>query len=428
VLPPTDELAERAVLGSCLVDEACIFRAMEHLNAASFAAHPLHRRIWEAIVSLHNAGRPVDLTMMRGELQDDAAWVLAVDLASEIPTTAHAGAYAERLADLAMRRAALLVCQQASERLCDLESPGDPVADLLGNALKVQASQATKAEEANQIAERVLSRISEGFRTRSQYTNRSALTTGLYDLDRMVFVRPSDYIVLAARPSAGKTALALQVIETMAGKGKVFFASLEMSREAIVQRLLAQRTGVSSYRQNQAGYLGSTDMQALEEASGYVSGLELWIDDRPSLSVAQIFSAAQVQQARHGLALVVVDHMSLIRPSNPKASMYEAMTQVSKDLKAMARRLAVPVLALAQLSRDVERSERKPRNSDLRDSGSVEQDADVILMLHRPDRTGSMSPTELHVTKNRDGAVGEVALMFESERQRFISSVRAGVL
>lgn len=426
-LPPTDEPLERAVLGACLGDEGAVFRALEHLTPEAFVAHPLHRRIWLAILELHQAQRPIELTLLRGVLNDDAAWLHAVELAGEVATTAGVGHYAERLASLAQRRAALAVCEQAAANLCDPDAPGDPVADLLGAAMAVQAQVATKAEEASVIVERVYQRIEQGFRTRSSHS-RSALITGLYDLDRLLFVRPSDYLILAARPSAGKTALGLQVIEGVAYRGKVYFASLEMSREAIVQRLLAQRTGISSYRQSQASYLSSAELEVLEAATGHVAGLNLWIDDRPSLTVAQIFSAAQVQQARHGLDLVVVDHMSLIRPANPRASMYEAMTQVSKDLKAMARRLGVPVLALAQLSRDVEKSERKPRNSDLRDSGSVEQDADIILMLHRPDRTTPMSTTELHVTKNRDGALGEVALMFDAERQRFNSVTRAGVL
>lgn len=427
-LPPSDVALERAVLGACFADEAAIFRALEHVTPEAFVGHPHHRRIWHAILDLHNGQRPVELNMLRATLNDDAAWMHAVELASEVTTTVGVGHYAERLAALAQRRAALAVCEQSAANLCDLDTPGDPVADLLGAAMAVQAQTATKAEEAGAIVERVYRRIEHGYRTRNSYGNRSALVTGVYDLDRLLFVRPSDYIILAARPSAGKTALGLQVIDHAASQGKTFFASLEMSRDAIIQRLLAQRTGISSYRQSQPSYLGASDLEALEAATGHVSGLNLWIDDRPSMTVAQIFSAAQVQQARHGLDLVVIDHMSLIRPASHKASMYEAMTQISKDLKAMARRLAVPVLALAQLSRDVEKSERKPRNSDLRDSGSVEQDADIILMLHRPDRTGPMSPTELHVTKNRDGALGEVALLFDAERQRFNSVTRAGVL
>jgi replicative DNA helicase len=426
-LPPTDEGLERAVLGACLVDEAAIFRALEHIQGEAFVSHPYHRRIWDAVLSLHEAQQPVELQGLRSALHDDAVWLHALDLVNDTATTVGVGHHAERLAVLAQRRAALAVCELAAANLCDPDCPGDPVADLLGAALAVQAQAATKAEEASVIVERVYQRIEETFRSRSPYS-RSALVTGVYDLDRILFVRPSDYIVLAARPSAGKTALGLQVIDAAAQRGHVYFASLEMSRDAIIQRLLAQRTGISSYRQNQASFLSASDLEELEVATGHVAGLSLWVDDRPSMTVAQIFSSAQVQQARYGLSLVVVDHMSLIRPANPKASMYEAMTQVSKDLKGMARRLGVPVLALAQLSRDVEKSERKPRNSDLRDSGSVEQDADIIVMLHRPDRTGTLSSTELHVTKNRDGQLGEVALMFEAEKQRFTSVTRAGVL
>jgi replicative DNA helicase len=427
-LPPSDENLERAVLGACLVDEGAILRAMEHLDTASFTL-PQHQAIWSAVVSLHRQGRPADLTLIKGELNNDPIWLLAIEIAGEIATSAHVGAYAERLAGLARRREALLVCEQSAAELCDLDADGDPVVDLLSKALAVQGEATTKAEPADAIAERVFERIHKAYQTRSPYAaSRSAMVSGLYDLDRVLFVKPSDYVVLAARPSAGKTALAIQLIEANAEKRPVFFASLEMSRDAIVQRMLSQATGVSSYRQNQPDYLSADELEQLERATVNVGALNLWIDDRPSLTVAQIFSAAQVHQARRGLGMVVIDHMSLIRPANPKASMYEAMTQISKDLKAMTRRLGVPVLALAQLSREVEKSDRKPRNSDLRDSGSVEQDADIILMLHRPDRTAAVSNAELLVTKNRDGALADIALVFQPERQRFQNATREWAL
>ena len=423
-LPPSDEALERAVLGACLIDEGAIYRALEHVDASAFTL-PMHQAIWCAVLSLHRQGRPADLNLIKGELNDDRAWLHAMEVVGEVATTANVGAYAERLAGLARRREALRVCEQSAAELCDLDAPGDPVVDLLSKALAVQGEATTKAEPADAIVDRVFTRIHKAHQTRTPFSvSRSAMTSGLYDLDRVLFVKPSDYVVLAARPSAGKTALAIQLIEANAAKLPVFFASMEMSRDAIVQRMLSQATGISSYRQNQPDYLTTSELEQLEQATVQVGALNLWIDDRPSMTVAQIFSAAQVHQARHGLGLVVIDHMSLIRPANSKASMYEAMTQISKDLKAMTRRLGVPVLALAQLSREVEKSDRKPRNSDLRDSGSVEQDADIILMLHRPERTGPISNAELLVTKNRDGALADIALMFQSERQRFQNAQR----
>lgn len=417
--PPADSAMERAVLGACLVTAEAVATCLDILAPEDFATHPYHKALYTAILRLYKRGQPVDLLTVRAELGDDPdLFGLAVDLMGEVVTTAHVEYYARRLADLSQRRAAIGACWAALSECYDLETE-DPAAGALGRLLAVQSQRIERAVEVGEVAEVVIARTREAVDARRRYAPTGpAVTTGFEDIDRLLFVGPTDYLVLAARPSTGKTALALQIVAHVASTVPVYMASLEMGRDALTRRLLAGMTGINTYRQR-IGALSDDDLERLARAASLLGNLRMFIDERPGLTASQILAAAQVMQAREGLGMVVIDHMSLVSPENRRAGLYEAMTQVSKDIKNMTRRLGVPVLALAQLSRDVEKSDRKPRMSDLRDSGSVEQDADAVLMLHRADRISSFSEATLHIVKQRDGACGDVRLNYSAERTRF---------
>ena len=417
---PVDEALERAVLGACMFDVEAVAAVVDTLTPEDFAAHPHHRKIYQAIVALYRRGEPVDLMLVLEELGPGLETTfLVTEIAGDLTSTANAASYAARLAKTGVRRAAIHACEASLSELYEDDDSDDPVALALARLLAVQAKRADRAVSVGTVLEDVVAATRTAFDARGRNIETGpAVTTGLYDLDRILFVGATDYIVLAARPSAGKTALVLQILDHVSQTVPVYMASLEMSKEAITRRMLAAKTGINAYRQR-IGHLTHEEMGRLANAAVDLGGRLLNIDDRAGLTVAQIMAGAQVQQVREGLGLVVIDHMSLVSPANSRGSLYEGMTQISKDVKNLTRRLGVPVIALAQLSRDVDKADRKPRPSDLRDSGGVEQDADAILMLHRPDRQSSFAEAELCVAKQRDGPCGDVALFFEAERTRF---------
>lgn len=419
---PQNEAYERAVLGACLGSAESVAQAVEALRPADFY-RPAHGRLFAVIAEIYRKGEPVDfLTVTTRDMDDTETRMLALDVQGEHVTSAHAPYYIEQLVRLSRRRAAIAACHAA---LADLHS--DDVEDgpsrALGHLMAAQVEAAGKAVEIGIVAEEVVEATRRAYERHDRGERAQvAFETGLYDLDRLYLASPGDYVVCAARPSAGKTSAVIQIIHHAASAGvPVYLVSLEMERGIITRRLLAQMTGISTERQR-TGVLTQDERGLLASAARQLQALKtLYIDDRPGLTIAQIMAAAQVHKAKHGLGLLVVDHLSLVTYANPRSSAYEGMTQVSKDVKTMARRLAVPTIAVAQLSRDVEKGDRKPRMSDLRDSGSLEQDADSIWLLHRPDRTSSHAAAELVVVKNRNGKCGDVELYFDAERTLFRS-------
>lgn len=424
--PPHSQEFERAVLGACLLSVESVAQAVDALTVGDFY-QMAHGRLFEVLEAMYRKGEPIDLlTIYAATAGDLELNGLARDVFGEVTTSHHTDYYIGELVKLAARRRTIAACHEALSDLHDPEAEDSP-SKALGRVMGAQLEAAGRAVEVGTVAEVVCEQSRQAMVRRDRgLVVAPAITTGFYDLDHMYTAESGDYIILAARPSAGKTALVLQMLLHAAESGaSVYFASLEMRKERIVRRLLAQLTGISTRRQV-LGMMTDAELTRLGEAAASLQALRtLYIDDRPGLTIAQIMAAAQVHKARHGLGLLAVDHLSLVTYANPRAGSYEGMTQVSKDTKTMARRLGVPTIAVAQLSRDVEKGDRKPKMSDLRDSGSLEQDADTIWMPHRPDRTSKHSEAELCVVKNRDGECGDVQLHFDAERTLF-SSVEWG--
>jgi len=422
--PPHDIDAEQAVLASIILDQTAIAKVVQLLKADAFY-RPGHRLIFAACVARYSRGAVVDMLTLRDELGAnlDAAggFGYLVDLVGSVPTTMHAEHYAaivERKA--ALRTLIQIGSEMVGRAFSDDNGTEDPGVIALGRLTALQGSRGASVQEANAVAEEVIAEARTAAQTRAMYAKPvdSNIKTGICTLDSMVYIAAQDMVVIGARPSAGKTAFGLQLLREAAHVGPVYLASLEMGRKAIVRRMMAQLTGVSSYAMR-TGDVTEDELEAMAEAAYGLAPHPIYIDDRSGLTVPQIFAAAQLQQARVGLALVMVDHMSLVRSTNTKGNANDKMTEVSMGLKAIGRDLGVPVIALAQLGRDVEKTGRKPRKDDLRDSGSVEQDADIIMLIHRPERDKAFTNAEIIVDKQRDGECGTVALSFDGKRTLF---------
>lgn len=430
-VPPHDVDSEQAVLAAGLVDLHALVVARGILEPGDFY-RPAHAILWRALCAVADAGKPVELLTVRdalgANLDDVGGFPYLVDLYGSIPTTAHTEYHARHVADLALRRAAIAACADSLGELFDPHAE-EPVTAAQGRLMAVQARRNEKAVRVGDVAADVTDDTNRQHQARKRYERTGpAVTTGIKQLDEMLYVAPGNYVVMAARPSAGKTALANQMMLHVAqNHGPVYFASLEMDKEAITRRLLAQMTGVGTVRQRN-GAVSDAELDLLSQAARSIAELPLWIDDRPAMTVAQIAAGAQQQHAKTPLALVVIDHLSEVAAVDPRASAYERMSQIARDVGVMFRRLRVPGIAIAQLSREVDRDNRKPRASDLRDSGQLEQKADAIVMLHRPHREGEKTDAELLLVKQRDGAVGTVPVVYEAERTRFVASVSAGAL
>lgn len=424
-VPPHDKDAEQAVLGSILVDSLALAIAADKLRPEDLYLEA-HRVIFAAALDLFQRHQPVDLVTLRDALGDrlEAAggYPYLVDLAGSIPTTAHVGFYADSIAEKAARREAIRVHAESLAALYDPHSE-DPITESLGKLMTVTVE---RGEESCHEFEGVLGdRYAEIHNAvkNPRSVLQAAFDFGLFDLDQMIRAEAGDMVVIGARPSAGKTALALQVMTHVAASKPVLFFSLEMSRRAIASRYFSLETGVSARRQF-SGHLNEAELESVKTTYVNSAGLQYVIDDRPGLTVAQIAATTQRQMVKRGgpFGLVVVDHLGKVRAADSRATGHRQLAQISNDLKELGRKLNTPILVLAQLNRDVEKrggTESEPRMSDLRESGCIEEDADVIMLLHRPDREASHSIAKVIVAKNRNGQCGKIPLVFDSARTRF---------
>ncbi|MCL2095098.1 replicative DNA helicase [Candidatus Saccharibacteria bacterium] len=429
--------AEKSLLGAILVSPDALDDATEHVVATDFY-DPRHQGIFAAMIDLFNRHQPVDLLTVTNELRGlktlakvgGAAYLS--ELTTHVPTAAHAAAYAKIVADTAVRRRLIKASADISALSFD-ESAG--VEELLGQAEK----QLFSVSDQNQQTDMVLLEhiLAESFdRIENLHKNKGALRglkTGFHDLDRMTAgLQKSDLIIIAARPAMGKTTLATNLafnVATINRKGVLVF-SQEMSKEQIVDRMLADASGIDSWN-IRTGNLGADDFTRLTEAMGEMSEAPIYIDDTPGMSVLQMRTKARRAAHQHGIGLIVIDYLQLMSGNSLRAdnNRVQEVSEISRGLKLMARELDVPVIALSQLSRAVEsRTPPIPMLSDLRESGSIEQDADIVMFIYREDyynpETERQRITDLIIAKHRNGPVGKVELYFDPERLRFVSLKR----
>lgn len=432
-LPPQNIDAEISLLGAVLINEEVLTRVSDLVHADDFY-DKRHQYIFAAMLRLYERHSPVDLLTLSDELQKieklDAIGGSAYlsELTNTVPTSAHAEEYAGIVAGKAARRRLIKAASDIAELSYNEEH-------LIGDLLEKAEGQIFKVSDRNlkqdlisieQILNESFDRLDDLHKDGSKIRG---VPSGYTDLDKMLagFQR-SDMIVLAARPSMGKTALALNFAHNIATQAKagVLFFSLEMSKEQLVDRILASESGVDSWK-IRTGNLSDEDFEQLGNAMGALSEAPMFFDDTPGITVLEMRTKARRIAHQKPLGLIIVDYIQLMSGGKSYGdNRVQEISEISRGLKLIARELNVPVIALSQLSRSVEtRTPPHPQLADLRESGSIEQDADIVMFLYREEyynpETERKRITDLFIKKHRNGAVGKVELYFHGEKQKFMS-------
>ena len=428
-LPPHNMEAEQAVLGSLLIDRDAIIRVASFLHNGDFY-QPSNGEVYGAIVDLYNRREPTDVVTLTDELNrrsklDRIGGIpYLTSLLAVVPTAVHVEYYAR----IVERTATLRRLIDAGSKVVSVGYRSDVDTDeALDEAERAifEVSQSRSTGDFQTIAtviDRFFDTITELQEKRGTIVG---VPTGYVDLDRLTGgLQRSDLIILTARPSVGKTALALGMAYGAAIQHKrtVGLFSLEMSADQLVQRLLATETGVDSHRLR-LGQIDDAEWDRISRAFGKLSEANVFIDDSAALSVMDVRTKARRLQAEHGVDLIVIDYLQLMSSKRTDNRVQE-ISEISRGLKQLARELNVPVVALSQLSRAVEtRSDHRPMLSDLRESGSIEQDADVVMLIYREEiydpNTEKKGIAEVHIAKHRNGPVGTVPLRFFDRTARF---------
>ncbi|MBR0093025.1 MAG: replicative DNA helicase [Lachnospiraceae bacterium] len=434
-IPPHAPDAERSVIGAMLFDAEAIETACEYITGEDFYNRQLGV-YFDAIVELHHAGRQVDPVTLQERLKGKnlpAEYTKAEyinDLVAGVITSANIKSYALDVQDNAIRRKLIRV---SDELAADCFAGGKDIETLLDTAEKNIFDVTQRLNRGDhvpilQIVVEGMNRISEAGKIKGHVTG---LATGFADLDYdTAGFQPSDLILIAARPSMGKTALALSITNYMAFQEKkaVAIFSLEMSKEQLINRLFSMEAGVD-LKLLRSGKLSEAEWSRLMEGSDVIASSNLIIDDTPGISVAEMRSKCRRYKAEYGLDIVFIDYLQLMSPGRggrSSESRQQEISEISRSLKALARELNIPVVALSQLSRAVEsRTDHRPMLSDLRESGAIEQDADVVMFIYREDYynkdTENRGITELIIAKQRNGPLGTQELLFLPENARFVS-------
>lgn len=431
-LPPQSIQAERSVLGSMLRENTVIGDVLQIVRQDDFY-QDAHRRLFSAISGLYDKAHPVDLVTLANLLQeqkqidDVGGYAYLAELWDAAPTAANAEYYARIVRDKAVIRNLI---HASTEILRDSYDQVRPADELLESAEKriLDIAQLGYTGQTHTLGE-ALNEAYDRIDARLQHDDlaTSGLPTGFPDLDILTAgLQNSELIIIAARPSVGKTAFALNLAlhAIVQDRKPIFLVSLEQSRIEIAERMLCCQAEIDSSKLR-SGRLAAQEMDRLVEAGGKLREGKLYIDDTPGQGMLRISANARRLKARHDIRMVMVDYLQLIEPDNRRDSRQEQVASISRRLKFLARELAIPVVALAQVNRSSEdRQDHKPRLSDLRESGSIEQDADTVMLMHRPeDNEGAI---EINVAKQRNGPTGDITLTFIKRFFRFRSFEAGG--
>lgn len=433
---PMNIEAEQSVLGAILLDPEKIFIADESLKGDEFAAGK-HKKIFKAMQELADNGEPIDMITLVNQLQEndsleDAGGVAYItELASSTPTAENIAHYISIVKERYIHRQAILELRSQLNEAARTDNPAKLVARMQESAAAL-SDQAASKQEFKQIKDVVKSCYEQ---VEHKYYNRDktlGIPSGFTDLDKMTAgFQKSDLIIVAARPSVGKTAFALNIGQNAAKKTKdaVAIFSLEMGAEQLVNRMLCAEGNIDANKMR-TGWLDSDDWGKVTMASGVLSELNIVIDDSPSMTVTEIRAKCRRMKRDHGLGLVIIDYLQLIQGRGRRENRNQEVSDISRSLKQLARELEVPVIALSQLSRGVEqRQDKRPMMSDLRESGSIEQDADIVAFLYRDDYYNQESEKkniiEILIAKQRNGPVGTVELAFLKQYNKFVNLDRS---
>ncbi|MCA9972944.1 MAG: replicative DNA helicase [Anaerolineales bacterium] len=430
-LPPHSLEAEEAVLGSLLIDPDAIFDVAAFLKSASFYSQR-NRMIYEAILALNERREPLDLITVaeelrrREQLEDAGGEAAIIGLINAVPTSINAESYARVVEATAVRRQMIKAASEIANLAYQEAEDINVVIDRAEQTLFSISEERTTRDlvPIKQIASEYLDRVQE---LNARGDDVIGVPTGFVDLDRMLGgLNKSDLLIVAARPGMGKTALQTSMALTAArrfGKRVALF-NLEMSGEQLVQRMIAAETRIDSQRLRR-GDLQEHEWPIFLEAIGRLSETRIFIDDTPSITPNQLRTKCRRLYAEHGLDLVMIDYLQLMQAEFTKNNRVQEISEISRALKGLARELNVPVVAAAQLSRAVEqRQDKRPLLSDLRDSGSIEQDADIVMFIYRDeyyhaDTTERPNIAEINIAKHRNGPTGTIDLFWHGRLASF---------
>lgn len=424
-LPPQNIEAEQSLLGSLLIDKDSIVRISEILHPANFYRSEQHGLIYEAIQGLFERREPIDLVTVTEELKRKNVYdkvggsAYIASLVNIVPTSAHIEHYAKIIRDHAVRRTLITQATNLIQRAYD---ESGSVEELLENA---EASIFSLSQDhVSRDFLPIKDALAESFDRLDELQKSSGklrgVPTGFRDLDaKLAGMQASNLIILASRPGQGKTSMALniaQYVGVTAGIPVGIF-SLEMSQEELVDRLLVGQADIDAWKLK-TGRLDEKDFDKLSLAMGELAEAPIFIDDTPGITISEMRTKARRLQIEHGLKFLIVDYLQLIKGRNIENRVQE-VSEISQNLKNLARELKIPVLAISQLSRAVEsRGTRRPQLADLRESGAIEQDADVVMFIWREDAE-HMEQVTLDIQKHRNGPVGDIQLMFKADRTKF---------
>lgn len=435
VLPHSIE-AEQSVIGSMLMDRDAIIAASEIVTAGDFYQHQ-YGIMFEAMLELFNENLPVDLVTLQNRLKvkDVPPEVSSLEFVRDIITTVPTSANVKSYANIVREKAVLRRLIKVNEEIANTCYAGkEPLETIMAVAEKtifdlLQNRNSGDFVPIRQVAMNVLEKIEEASKNQGTVTG---IPTGFIDLDyKTSGLQPSDFILIAARPSMGKTAFVLNLVDHVAVKkglpAMVF--SLEMSKEQLVNRMLAMESNVDSQKLR-TGTLSDTDWDAVVEGIGVIGNSKLIIDDTPGISIMELRSRCRKMKLEYGLSVVIIDYLQLMSGSGKGGeNRQQEISEISRSLKALARELNAPVIALSQLSRACEtRPDHRPMLSDLRESGAIEQDADVVMFLYRDDYynkdTDMPNIAEVIIAKQRNGPIGTVNLVWRPEYTKFANMAR----
>ena len=428
---PQNLEAERSILGAILLDNHALNAAIENLKPEDFFLEQ-HRRVFNQMIALGENQQAIDLVTLTeslhrvGELESSGGAPYLAALADGMPRVSNVEHYARIVREKALLRNLIHATHNIQQRALEGEDGADTILDNAESSIFALAEDRVKAGliPVKDIVRDNFERLEKIFREGKSITG---VSTGYTELDKLLSgLQPSELLILAARPSQGKTALALNFAENIsirAGSPVAFF-SLEMSKESLLQRLVASVAQIDAHK-FRSGHLSREDWRRMTEALGTISNAPLWIDDAGSTSVLEIGAKARRLKREKGLSLVVVDYLQLITGRGRFGNRQEEVSSISRALKGLAKELQIPVLVLSQLTRAPEREERGPQLSDLRESGAIEQDADVVMFIYRPHWSKmDASPeerdqAEIQVAKQRNGPTDKVRFVFRSRLTRF---------
>ncbi|MCU1431019.1 MAG: replicative helicase [Actinotalea sp.] len=437
--PPQDIAAEQSVLGGMMLSKDAIADVVEQLKGMDFY-RPAHELVYDAVLDLYGRGEPADAVTVaaeltkRGEIGRIGGAPYLHTLISMVPTAANAGYYAR----IVRERAVLRRLVEAGTRIVQLgyATDGGDVDDIVNNAqAEVYAvTEQRTSEDYLPLADIINGTMEEIEAAGRRGEGMVGVPTGFIELDKLTNgLHPGQMIVLAARPALGKSTLGIDIVRSASikhGMASVIF-SLEMSRNEITMRMLAAEARVPLQNMRK-GTMRDDDWQKLASTMGRMSQAPLFIDDSPNMSLMEIRAKCRRLKQRHNLKLVVIDYLQLMSSGKRVESRQQEVSEFSRALKLLAKELEVPVIAISQLNRGAEqRTDKRPQMSDLRESGSIEQDADIVILLHREDAYERESPrageADLIVAKHRNGPTDTIVVAFQGQYARFVDMAPSGM-